>query len=100
MRHPPGTAPDSTLSGEQITADGDLDLSTKNGQRRYLCDRLGVSQREARLLLAAYEADLERPLATAGQSYRPGFLRWLMEQAPGGRPARAVRKHDWRLTSA
>ena len=84
MTAPPGLAPSTTLSGERITAGTAPDLSTRNGQRRYLCGELGIDQRQARLLIAAYERDQAAPLpASAQKSYRLGFLDWLMRRAPG-----------------
>lgn len=100
MTAPPGQWPASEPCGEQITAERDPDLSTKNGQKRYLMCKLGVTRAQAHLLMAAYERDLERPVVTADKTYRPSFLDWLMRQAPGGRPIRAVRKHEWKVTSS
>lgn len=90
------TATGSTLSGERITEERDYDLSTRNGQRRYLCEGLGISQQQARLLLKAYAADVADAVRVGNDTHRSDadFLSWLMSQAPGGRP-RSVRR--WRL---
>lgn len=90
----------AALSGEQITAVRDADLTTRNGQRRYLCRELGISQPEARLLIRAYEQDVADAIRIGNDTRRSDadFLDWLMRQAPTGR-RRAIKRHDWRVTS-
>lgn len=99
---------DTALSGEQITADRDTDLSTRNGQRRYLCDHLGIDQRQARLLIAAYEQDVADALRIGNDTERSDFefMRWLMEERPLGltphrkTPAARVGDPAWPLKSS
>lgn len=100
MTSPPDTSTISTPSGERITAGHDLE--TRNGQRRYLCAHLGVDQRQARLLIKAYEADLAdaRRIGNTGRRSDLDFLAWLMRQAPGPKRNRAVLKHKWKVASA
>lgn len=62
---PPGLSATTELCGEHITADGTTDLTTRNGQLRYLMCRvcgLGVSRPEAHRLVVAYERDRRNPL--------------------------------------
>lgn len=89
----------STLSGERITAGHDLE--SQNGQRRYLCGELGITQREARVLIKAYAADLADALRIGNDTARSdaGFLGWLMRQAPGPGRQRGVLKRGWRVAS-
>ena len=96
---PPGTLTRPTLSGERITAGHDLE--TRNGQRRYLCAELGIGQREARLMIAAYEADVADAQRIGNDTARSDeeFIDWLMRQAPGGRRPRATPRSEWRVTS-
>lgn len=94
MRPPTATE----LCGEQITAESDTDLSTRNGQFRYLMRELGVSRAEAHALIRAFVRDMERPLVTSAASYSRDFLSWLMSQTPGGRKP-SIRKHEWRVSS-
>lgn len=95
----PPVATLSTPSGERITAGHDLE--TRNGQRRYLCAELGIGQREARLMIAAYEADVADALRIGNDTARSDadFLDWLMRQAPGPGRQRGVLKHKWKVTS-
>lgn len=95
MSAPPGALA-TELSGEHITEDRDADLSTRNGQRRYLCAELGVSQREARILIAAYERDVADAHRIGNDTARSdaSFIDWLMRQAPSQR-ARSVRR--WKI---
>lgn len=96
---PPGTLTRPTLSGERITAGHDLE--TRNGQRRYLCAELGIGQREARLMIAAYEADVADAQRIGNDTARSDeeFLAWLMRQAPGPGRQRKVLQHGWKVTS-
>lgn len=85
MTAPPGLAPLPTLSGERITAGSDL--TTRNGQRRFLCAELGVDQRQARLLIVAYERDIADAVRIGNDTARSDgdFIGWLMSQGPGPR---------------
>lgn len=103
MTAPPGIARRTEPPGERITGERETDLSTRSGQERYLVHSLGLTYPQAKELLRAYERDMERPLATVHQDYKPSFLDWLMRQAPGGR-RRTVRKFQvgeagWRTRS-
>jgi len=58
MTAPPGRPAYIALPcGEQITAESDSDLSTKNGQLRYLMRGLGVTRPQAHALIRAYVLD-------------------------------------------
>lgn len=85
------TATVSTLSGERITAGHDLE--TQNGRRRFLCVELGIDQRSARRLLAAYAADVADAVRIGNDTHMgdDDFVAWLMRQAPGCK-VRAVRQ--------
>lgn len=61
MTAPPGLAADPLLFGEHITGTRH-DLSTRNGQLRYLVAELGVERRQAQALIRAYELDRRDPL--------------------------------------
>ncbi len=85
---PPALAPTTELCGEHITADGATDLSTRNGQLRYLmCPScgLGVSRAEAHRLIVAFEADQRDPLprsvsitaAEVRESLAEDFRTWV-----------------------
>lgn len=74
MTAPPGTAPTTQPFGELITGTR-LDLSTRNGQLRYLVDELGVTRRQAQALIRAYVLDQRD--ADARQYVREEFGRWL-----------------------
>lgn len=95
----PPTALGNTLSGERITAGHDLE--SRNGQRRYLCAELGIGQREARLMIAAFEADVADAKRIGNDTGRSdtAFLAWLMSQAPGPGRQRSVLHHGWKVTS-
>ncbi|WP_235738953.1 hypothetical protein [Nocardioides alcanivorans] len=100
MTAPPGTLDRPTLSGERITAGHDLE--TRNGQRRFLCAELRIDQREARRLIAAYEADIADAVRIGNDTARSDFdfLDWLIRQAPGPKRNRSVIKHGWKETSS
>lgn len=96
MSAPPGLIARTELSGEHITEGRAADLSTRNGQRRYLCAELGVGQREARLLIAAYERDVADAQRIGNDAARSdaSFLDWLMRQAP---TERRRAKRNWQV---
>lgn len=97
---PPGhTATTETAAGHNRQVI-DTAITSKREAIRYLRESLGITGAQAHQMYDAYRADLERPLVTAGRTYRPGFIAWLMEQAPNACYRRPVRKHEWRVTSA
>ncbi len=56
MTSPPGLVASSKPFGELITGTG-FDLSTRNGQLRYIVHELRVDRRQAQALIRAFEAD-------------------------------------------
>lgn len=97
---PPGhTATTETAAGHDRQVI-DTAITTKREAIRYLRAELGVTGAQANRLYGAYVADQERPVVTAGRTYRSSFIDWLMRQAPGGRRPRATPKRGWRVTSA
>lgn len=64
MTSPPGHAPTTQPFGELITGT-EPDLSTRNGQLRYLVDELGVTRRQAQALIRAYALDQRDVSASA-----------------------------------
>ena len=97
---PPGLMAFTAPPGEHITGERDTDLSTASAQERYLVREMGCTYPQAKAMIRAYRADLERPLVTAGRTHSLSFLAWLMSQAPGPGRQRGVLKHEWRVSSA
>ena len=97
---PPGhTATTETAAGHNRQVI-DTAITTKRQAIRFLMAEGGFTGAQAHRLYDAHRADLERPLATGAKCYSLGFLRRLMEQAPGPGFQRGVLKHGWRTTSA
>lgn len=104
MTSPPGIArvaePSAGYSRDRIP-----DLSTKQGQKRYLMDGLGVSGPQAKALVKAYERDVADARRVGNDTDRSdaSFIDWLMRQSPSQR-TRQCRKYrlgesGWRTRS-
>jgi hypothetical protein len=100
MTAPPGHAPTSTPFGERITGTG-LDLSTRNGQLRYLVAGLGVTRRQAQALIRAYALDQRD--RQARQASAEEFGHWLRSNywpSVSRRPQPNMAAVGWRVRSS
>lgn len=79
--------------GEHITAERETDLTTTNGQKRFLMEECGLTRSQAARTLVAWKRDQERPVVTAAETYTTDFLTWLMKAPSDRKPT--VRK--WRI---
>lgn len=79
MPSPPACIATLAPFGERITA-ADPDLSTTNGQKRYLMTELGLTRQQASALLRAYALD-ERD-RRARQASALEFGNWLTTNWP------------------
>lgn len=96
MTAPPGVMPVTEPGAGAYQAVRDTDLTTKRGQQTFLMDSLGLDRNQARLLIDAYQRDLEDAARIGNETSRSDedFIDWLMRQAPSPRKP-TVRK--WQI---
>lgn len=93
MSAPPGH-PATEPRVEQISAESDTELSTRTQQMRFLCERLGVSRRQAHHLLREYDRERDAKRASADE-----FGRWLRRRGDIIRVRGRAMGATWAVTS-